>query len=158
MSIADGFTPTAPHTLIRIQPAHGIIPGSLIGVKFLTAKDIRLSLVPGYTWAKLIDRIGGGVFLPLGLFLVLMLGYVLSLSTLFIKSWARLAAAASALNSIHYLLSLIGRYLILYHYPLIKAKGQSDSQRYRQLGNAVAVPCAKWIGERLLELLDPVSL
>jgi DNA (cytosine-5)-methyltransferase 1 len=30
--------------------------------------------------------------------------------------------------------------------------GQSDSARYRQLGNAVAVPCAKWIGNRIMEL------
>jgi site-specific DNA-cytosine methylase len=28
--------------------------------------------------------------------------------------------------------------------------GQSDSRRYRQLGNAVAVPCAEWIGGRIL--------
>ena len=28
-------------------------------------------------------------------------------------------------------------------------EGQSDSARYRQLGNAVAVPCAKWIGKRI---------
>lgn len=27
---------------------------------------------------------------------------------------------------------------------------QSDSARYRQLGNAVAVPCAQWIGQRIL--------
>lgn len=29
--------------------------------------------------------------------------------------------------------------------------GQSDSVRYRQLGNAVAVPCAEWIGRRIME-------
>ncbi len=28
--------------------------------------------------------------------------------------------------------------------------GQSDSARYRQLGNAVAVPVARWIGERIM--------
>jgi len=27
--------------------------------------------------------------------------------------------------------------------------GQSDTQRYKQLGNAVAVPCAEWIGKRI---------
>lgn len=27
--------------------------------------------------------------------------------------------------------------------------GQSDSVRYRQLGNAVAVPCVEWIARRL---------
>ena len=31
--------------------------------------------------------------------------------------------------------------------------GQSDSARYRQLGNAVAVPCAHWLGRRILEAL-----
>lgn len=30
---------------------------------------------------------------------------------------------------------------------------QSDSQRYRQLGNAVAVPCAEWIGRRIVATL-----
>jgi DNA (cytosine-5)-methyltransferase 1 len=29
--------------------------------------------------------------------------------------------------------------------------GQSDSARYRQLGNAVAVPVAGWIGRRIVE-------
>ena len=29
--------------------------------------------------------------------------------------------------------------------------GQSDTARYRQLGNAVAVPVARWIGKRILE-------
>lgn len=29
--------------------------------------------------------------------------------------------------------------------------GQSDAQRYRQLGNAVAVPVAQWIGERIMK-------
>lgn len=28
---------------------------------------------------------------------------------------------------------------------------QSDSARYRQLGNAVAVPVAEWIGRRIVE-------
>ena len=31
---------------------------------------------------------------------------------------------------------------------------QSDTQRYRQLGNAVAVPCSKWIGERIVRVYD----
>jgi DNA (cytosine-5)-methyltransferase 1 len=30
-------------------------------------------------------------------------------------------------------------------------EGQSDSARYRQLGNAVAVPVAEWIAKRLVE-------
>ncbi len=30
--------------------------------------------------------------------------------------------------------------------------GQSDSQRYKQLGNAVAVPVAEWLGTRLMEI------
>lgn len=30
--------------------------------------------------------------------------------------------------------------------------GQADKPRYRQLGNAVAVPVAKWIGERIVSL------
>lgn len=29
--------------------------------------------------------------------------------------------------------------------------GQSDSARYRQLGNAVTVPVAEWIGRRIIE-------
>lgn len=29
--------------------------------------------------------------------------------------------------------------------------GQADSQRYRQLGNAVAVPCSEWIAKRIME-------
>jgi len=32
--------------------------------------------------------------------------------------------------------------------------GQSDSARYRQLGNAVAVPVARWIGKKLMEVLS----
>lgn len=32
--------------------------------------------------------------------------------------------------------------------------GQADAQRYRQLGNAVAVPVAEWIGRRVLEVLE----
>jgi len=31
---------------------------------------------------------------------------------------------------------------------------QSDSARYRQLGNAVAVPVARWIGTRIMEVLS----
>jgi DNA (cytosine-5)-methyltransferase 1 len=31
--------------------------------------------------------------------------------------------------------------------------GQSDSARYRQLGNAVAVPVARWLGRRILDLI-----
>ena len=34
-----------------------------------------------------------------------------------------------------------------------KGKPLSDSARYRMLGNAVAVPCAKWIGHRMMELI-----
>lgn len=30
----------------------------------------------------------------------------------------------------------------------------SDSTRYKQLGNAVAVPCAEWIGRRLMEVIN----
>ncbi|MDK1029598.1 MAG: DNA cytosine methyltransferase, partial [Anaerolineae bacterium] len=30
--------------------------------------------------------------------------------------------------------------------------GQSDTQRYKQLGNAVAVPCAEWIGKKIMEV------
>jgi DNA (cytosine-5)-methyltransferase 1 len=30
--------------------------------------------------------------------------------------------------------------------------GQADSNRYRQLGNAVTVPVAEWIGRRLMEM------
>lgn len=30
--------------------------------------------------------------------------------------------------------------------------GQSDAQRYRQLGNAVAVPCVEWIAKRLVQV------
>lgn len=29
--------------------------------------------------------------------------------------------------------------------------GQADSSRYRQLGNAVAVPCSEWIGRRIVD-------
>ena len=29
--------------------------------------------------------------------------------------------------------------------------GQSDSARYRQLGNAVAVPVVEWIGKRIVK-------
>lgn len=29
--------------------------------------------------------------------------------------------------------------------------GQADSNRYRQMGNAVTVPVAEWIGHRLME-------
>ena len=32
--------------------------------------------------------------------------------------------------------------------------GLSDSQKYRLLGNAVAVPCAKWIGERIVSSFE----
>ena len=31
-------------------------------------------------------------------------------------------------------------------------EGQSDAQRYKQLGNAVAVPVIEWIGKRIMEL------
>ena len=30
--------------------------------------------------------------------------------------------------------------------------GMSDSARYRMLGNAVAEPCAEWIGQRIMEV------
>jgi site-specific DNA-cytosine methylase len=30
-------------------------------------------------------------------------------------------------------------------------EGQNDTQRYKQLGNAVAVPVAEWIGRRIME-------
>ena len=30
--------------------------------------------------------------------------------------------------------------------------GQSDSMRYRQLGNAVCVPVAEWLGRRIIEV------
>jgi DNA (cytosine-5)-methyltransferase 1 len=31
-------------------------------------------------------------------------------------------------------------------------EGNSDAQRYRQLGNAVAVPVVEWIAKRLMKL------
>lgn len=39
-------------------------------------------------------------------------------------------------------------------WTLYDASGKeiSDSARYRMLGNAVAVPVAKWIGERLMKV------
>ena len=36
-------------------------------------------------------------------------------------------------------------------FPVGWTDGQSDSVRYRQLGNAIAVPCAEWIGRRIME-------
>ena len=40
------------------------------------------------------------------------------------------------------------------HHTRWKADGslQSDSQRYRQLGNAIAVPVARWVGEQLMKV------
>lgn len=35
--------------------------------------------------------------------------------------------------------------------------GQTDGHRYRQLGNAVTVPVAEWIGRRLVEVDADVS-
>ena len=35
-------------------------------------------------------------------------------------------------------------------FPDGRTEGQSDAQRYKQLGNAVAVPVAEWIGRRIL--------
>ena len=35
--------------------------------------------------------------------------------------------------------------------------GASDSARYRQLGNAVAVPVAEWIGRRIVRLAEGVT-
>jgi len=35
--------------------------------------------------------------------------------------------------------------------------GQSDSVRYRQLGNAVAVPVAEWIGRRIVRFEEGVN-
>lgn len=32
--------------------------------------------------------------------------------------------------------------------------GQSDSARYRQMGNAVAIPCVEWIGRRIVEVKE----
>ena len=37
-------------------------------------------------------------------------------------------------------------------FPADFTAGQSDSARYRQLGNAVAVPVARWIGKRIMEV------
>jgi site-specific DNA-cytosine methylase len=31
--------------------------------------------------------------------------------------------------------------------------GQADSHRYKQLGNAVSVPVAQWIGQRIMEVM-----
>lgn len=36
--------------------------------------------------------------------------------------------------------------------------GQSDAQRYKQLGNAVAVPVARWIGERIMKGTSPMQI
>jgi site-specific DNA-cytosine methylase len=36
-------------------------------------------------------------------------------------------------------------------FPDGHTEGQSDSARYRQLGNAVAVPVAEWLGRRIAE-------
>jgi DNA (cytosine-5)-methyltransferase 1 len=38
-------------------------------------------------------------------------------------------------------------------FPDHHTAGQSDSVRYRQLGNAVAVPVARWLGKRILNLI-----
>jgi len=35
--------------------------------------------------------------------------------------------------------------------------GQSDSTRYRQLGNAVAVPVCEWIGKRIAEFVPQTT-
>ena len=32
--------------------------------------------------------------------------------------------------------------------------GQKDSPRYRQLGNAVAVPVIEWLGRRIVDLTN----
>ena len=32
--------------------------------------------------------------------------------------------------------------------------GQPDSARYKQCGNAVAVPCAEWIGRRIMQVVN----
>ena len=37
-------------------------------------------------------------------------------------------------------------------FPDGHTEGQSDSARYRQLGNAVAVPVAQWIGHRVMQM------
>jgi DNA (cytosine-5)-methyltransferase 1 len=34
---------------------------------------------------------------------------------------------------------------------MVNTANQSDSARYRQLGNAVCVPVAEWIGRRIVE-------
>ena len=42
-------------------------------------------------------------------------------------------------------------------YRVDPAKGlveQADSSRYRQMGNAVAVPCVKWIVQQLVKVND----
>lgn len=33
-------------------------------------------------------------------------------------------------------------------------EGQANSSRYRQLGNAVAVPCSEWIAKRIVEVMN----
>lgn len=37
-------------------------------------------------------------------------------------------------------------------FPDGHTEGQSDAQRYRQMGNAVAVPVVEWIARRLIEV------
>ena len=37
--------------------------------------------------------------------------------------------------------------------PNEKGKPMSDSQRYRQMGNAVSVPVAEWLGRSIVEVL-----
>ena len=37
-------------------------------------------------------------------------------------------------------------------------EGQSDSARYRMLGNAVAVPCAEWIARRIVRVARTLPL
>jgi DNA (cytosine-5)-methyltransferase 1 len=42
-------------------------------------------------------------------------------------------------------------------YTLIPYRGKpaSDTPRYRALGNSMAVPCMRWIGERIRQQIGP---
>lgn len=139
MSVARRFRPTAAHTYVRKQSAHSLVPCALVGVDRLTLVDVCYALIPRGGGAYAVHGICSRVPLGLCLFLILMARYIPALAHFPIISRALPAATTCAYYSFHdgYYTAITGKYQIY----IIAG-----------MGNAVAVPVARWIGERIIAL------
>lgn len=139
MSIARRFIPTTAHTPVREQAAQRLIPCPLVGINILTGVNISDALVPGDARSNLVDGFRRRRTLRVRLHPILMPRNETKFTSSLVEAGDFLSTTASTFNGIH-------RHGLYHHYRI------KDNMNYllRQMGNAVAVPVAEWLGRRIV--------